>query len=224
MDMGLLDNIDAVIFDMDGTLVDSMWMWEQIDIDYLGKFGMELPEDLQECIEGMSFRETAVYIKERFNIPEDLDTMMKTWNDMAFEYYRTKVDFKPGARWFLEELKKRGIKIGMATSNSTELVNVVLDHLNAHEYFDEIHTSSEVKHGKPFPDIYLLVAEKLGVSNDRCLVFEDILPGIWAGRAARMKVCSVYDKYAHQDISIAMKYSDVYLKGFDVLMDAPSLM
>ena len=71
MDMGLLDNIDAVIFDMDGTLVDSMWMWEQIDIDYLGKFGMELPEDLQECIEGMSFRETAVYIKERFNIPED---------------------------------------------------------------------------------------------------------------------------------------------------------
>ncbi len=185
---------------------------------------MELPEDLQECIEGMSFRETAVYIKERFNIPEDLDTMMKTWNDMAFEYYRTKVDFKPGARWFLEELKKRGIKIGMATSNSTELVNVVLDHLNAHEYFDEIHTSSEVKHGKPFPDIYLLVAEKLGVSNDRCLVFEDILPGIWAGRAARMKVCSVYDKYAHQDISIAMKYSDVYLKGFDVLMDAPSLM
>lgn len=222
--MGLLDNIDAVIFDMDGTLVDSMWMWEQIDIDYLGKFGMELPEDLQECIEGMSFRETAVYIKERFNIPEDLDTMMKTWNDMAFEYYRAKVDFKPGARWFLEELKKRGIKIGMATSNSTELVNVVLDHLNAHEYFDEIHTSSEVKHGKPFPDIYLLVAEKLGVSNDRCLVFEDILPGIWAGRAARMKVCSVYDKYAHQDISIAMKYSDVYLKGFDVLMDAPSLM
>lgn len=221
--MGILDNIDAVIFDMDGTLIDSMWMWEQIDIDYLAKFGYTLPSDLQECIEGMSFTETAGYIQKRFNIPEDTDTMMNTWNDMAFEYYRTKVDFKPGAREFLAELKKRGIKTGMATSNSMELVNVVLDHLNAHEYFDEIHTSSEVKYGKPFPDIYLLVAEKLGVPRERCLVFEDILPGIWAGRAAGMKVCSVYDRYAHQEIKIAMKYSDWYIRGFDVLMDTPSL-
>ena len=222
--MGLLDNIDAVIFDMDGTLIDSMWMWEQIDIDYLARFGYTLPADLQECIEGMSFTETAFYIKDRFNIPEDTDTMMKTWNDMAYEFYRTKVDFKPGAREFLSELKKRGIKIGMATSNSMELVDVVLDHLDAHAYFDEIHISSEVKHGKPFPDIYLLVAEKLGVERNRCLVFEDILPGIWAGKAARMKVCAVYDKYAHQEINIAMKYSDYYIRGFDILFDAPSLL
>lgn len=221
--MGILDNIDAVIFDMDGTLIDSMWMWEQIDIDYLARFGYTLPADLQESIEGMSFKETADYIRKRFNIPEDTDTMMKTWIDMAYEFYRTKVDFKPGAREFLTELKRRGIKIGMATSNAMELVDVVLDHLDAHSYFDEIHVSSEVKHGKPFPDIYLLVAEKLGVSHDRCLVFEDILPGIRAGRAARMKVCSVYDRYAHQEINIAMRYSDYYIRGFDVLMDTPSL-
>ena len=222
--MGILDNIDAVIFDMDGTLIDSMWMWEQIDIDYLARFGYTLPADLQESIEGMSFKETADYIRKRFNIPEDTDTMMKTWIDMAYEFYRTKVDFKPGAREFLTELKRRGIKIGMATSNAMELVDVVLDHLDAHSYFDEIHVSSEVKHGKPFPDIYLLVAEKLGVSHDRCLVFEDILPGIRAGRAARMKVCSVYDRYAHQEINIAMRYSDYYIRGFDVLMDTPSLL
>lgn len=221
--MGILDNIDAVIFDMDGTLIDSMWMWEQIDIDYLARFGYTLPADLQESIEGMSFKETADYIQKRFNIPEDTDTMMKTWIDMAYEFYRTKVDFKPGAREFLKELKRRGIKIGMATSNAMELVDVVLDHLDAHSYFDEIHVSSEVKHGKPFPDIYLLVAEKLGVSHDRCLVFEDILPGIRAGRAAGMKVCSVYDRYAHQEINIAMRYSDYYIRGFDVLMDTPSL-
>ena len=200
--MGILDNIDAVIFDMDGTLIDSMWMWEQIDIDYLARFGYTLPADLQESIEGMSFKETADYIQKRFNIPEDTDTMMKI---------------------FLTELKRRGIKIGMATSNAMELVDVVLDHLDAHSYFDEIHVSSEVKHGKPFPDIYLLVAEKLGVSHDRCLVFEDILPGIRAGRAARMKVCSVYDRYAHQEINIAIRYSDYYIRGFDVLMDTPSL-
>ena len=222
--MGILDNIDAVIFDMDGTLIDSMWMWEQIDIDYLARFGLELPADLQECIEGMSFMETANYIKERFSIPEDTDTMMNTWNQMAYELYRTKVDFKSGAREFLKELKKRGIKIGMATSNSMELVDTVLNHLDAHEYFDEIHTSSEVKHGKPFPDIYLLVAEKLGVEANRCLVFEDILPGIWAGKAARMKVCAVYDRYAHQEVNIAIRYADYYIRGFDILMGLPSLI
>ncbi len=222
--MKILDNIEAVIFDMDGTLVDSMWMWKQIDIDYLGKFGMELPEDLQESIEGMSFRETAVYIKNRFNIPEDIETMMDTWNNMAYEFYKTKVDFKPGARDFVLELMKRGIKTGIATSNSNELVDAVLGHLDAKEYFQEIHTSSEVEHGKPYPDIYLLVAEKLGVAPEKCLVFEDILPGILAGKAAGMKVCAVYDDYSHQELSVKIKNADYYFKGFDILMENKSFL
>lgn len=222
--MKILDNIKAVIFDMDGTLVDSMWMWKQIDIDYLGRFGMELPEDLQESIEGMSFRETAIYIKNRFNIPEDIDTMMNTWNEMAYEFYKTKVDFKPGAREFILELKKRGIKCGIATSNSNELVDAVLGHLKALDYFEEIHTSLEVEHGKPYPDIYLLVAEKLGVDPENCLVFEDILPGIQAGKAAGMKVCAVYDEYSHQEMSVKIRYADYFFIGFDVLMENQQLL
>ena len=222
--MGILDNTDAVIFDMDGTLIDSMWMWKQIDIDYLARYGYKLPDDLQGSIEGMSFRETAVYIKKRFNLPDDIDTMMAAWNEMAYDFYKTKVDFKPGAREFLEELKRRGIRCGMATSNSMELVDAVLDNLKAHEYFEEIHTSSEVPHGKPSPDIYLLVAEKLKVNTDRCLVFEDILPGIQAGHAAGMRVCAVYDRYAHQEINVSIKSADYYVKGFDILMDTPVLL
>ena len=77
------ENIKAVIFDLDGTLLDSMWIWKQIDIDYLSKFGLELPPDLQTAIEGMSFSETAVYIKNRFNIPDSLDKMKSDWNEMA---------------------------------------------------------------------------------------------------------------------------------------------
>ena len=222
--MKILENIEAVIFDMDGTLIDSMWMWKQIDIDYLARFGIELPENLQECIEGMSFRETAIYIKNRFNLDEDIETMMADWNSMAYEFYKTKVDFKPGAREFVLELKKRGIKCGIATSNSNELVDAVLEHLDAKDYFDEIHTSSEVEHGKPFPDIYLLVSEKLQVPPEKCLVFEDILPGIQAGKAAGMKVCAVYDEYSHQEMSVKIKYADYFFIGFDILVEHPFLL
>ena len=92
----MLENIDAVIFDLDGSLVDSMWMWRQIDIEYLGKFGIELPEDLQEAIEGMSFSETACYFKERFRLPDSIQQIKADWNAMAWDKYSNEVPLKEG--------------------------------------------------------------------------------------------------------------------------------
>ena len=83
----MLENIKAVIFDLDGTLVDSMWMWREIDIEYLAGFGIELPDDLQKSISGMSFSETAEYFKDRFGIKDDTDTIKKRWNEMAWDMY-----------------------------------------------------------------------------------------------------------------------------------------
>ena len=75
--------VKGVIFDLDGTLVDSMWMWKQIDVEFLGRYGLEVPKDLERVIEGMSFSETAVYFKERFQLPMTLDEIKSTWNQMA---------------------------------------------------------------------------------------------------------------------------------------------
>lgn len=210
----MLTNVKAVIFDLDGTLVDSMWLWKQIDIDYLGRYGYELPERLQEEIEGMSFSETAVYFKERFKLEESLEKIKSDWNDMAMELYKTKVRLKPGAMEFLQYLKKNNIYTGIATSNSKELLMAVLDALDIKHLFDSIHVSCEVKFGKPAPDIYLLVANDLGVSPESCLVFEDIPQGALAGKNAGMKVCGVHDDAAAKHSEKVWDYSDYYIEGF----------
>lgn len=211
----MLKNIKAVIFDLDGTLIDSMWMWSAIDVEYLGKFGISMPEDLQTCIEGMSFSETAVYFKERFDIPDSLEEIKKEWNQMAWDKYAHEVPFKKGAMEFLEYLRKKGIKTGIATSNSKELVEIVIGRYGAEDFFDSIHTACEVPKGKPAPDIYELVASELQVEPQNCLVFEDVVQGIMAGKNAGMKVCSVYDDFSKDKDEKKRELSDYYIYSFE---------
>ena len=211
-------NKDAVIFDLDGTLVDSMWMWRQIDIEFLGERGIALPEDLQQKIEGMSFRETAVYMQERFQLKETVEELMDIWNKMAFEKYKNEVPLKRGIQKFLEHLKACQIKMGIATSNSPLLVETVLKAQGIFEYFDSIHTANEVEKGKPAPDIYLLVAKDLGVEPEKCLIFEDIVQGIMAGKNAGMTTCAVYDDYSKNDDANKRATADYYIEDYEQII------
>ena len=210
----MLRDIDAVIFDMDGSLVDSMWMWRAIDIEYLGRYGIALPEDLQEKIEGMSFNETAVYFKNHFSIPESLEQIMEEWNRMAWDKYMYEVPLKKGIPEFLEGCRNSGIRLGIATSNSRVLVENVAEVHNLRDYFSCIMTGTDVLRGKPNPDIYLAVAEGLGVSPERCLVFEDIVAGILAGKNAGMRVCAVEDDYSAQARAAKKELADYYIEDF----------
>ena len=214
----LTEGIQAVIFDLDGTLIDSMWMWKQIDIDYLARHGHPLPEDLQDCIEGMSFSETAVYFKERFGLTDSLEIIKSDWNRMAYDIYVNDVPLKPGVLAFLQYLKSKGIRTGIATSNSKELLTAVLESLGITEYFDELHTSCEVAKSKPAPDIYLLVAQKLGVAPENCLVFEDIMQGIMAGKAAGMKVCAIKDEFSLKQEAEKKASADWFIDSFSEIM------
>lgn len=213
----MLQNTDAVIFDLDGSLVDSMWMWREIDIEYLGGFGIPLPEDLQTRIEGMSFHETAVYFKEHFPIPDSLDKIKSDWNKMAWDKYTNEVPLKPGIPEFLEWCRAHGIRLGIATSNSRELVENIARVHNLRGYFSSIVTGCDVKKGKPSPDVYLAVAEELGVAPNRCLVFEDIVPGIQAGKNAGMRVCAVEDAYSAEARGQKRALADYYIQTYTEL-------
>ncbi len=195
------DEVDAVIFDLDGTLIDSMWMWRKIDEEFLGQFGCPVPDDYQKAIEGMSFTETAEYTKNRFKfLPYSVEQLKTIWNQMAYDKYAHEVTTKPGLLSYLTFLKEKGIKTGIATSNSRKLAEAALQGLKIEQYFDSIRTSCEVEQGKPAPDIYLLVAKDLDARPEHCLVFEDVPAGLMAGNRAGMKTFAVADRFsAHME-------------------------
>jgi len=211
--------IEAVIFDLDGSMVDSMWIWKTIDIEYLGKFGIPLPDDLQACIEGMSFSETAAYFKERFALPVDLDSIKEDWNRMAWDKYAHEVPVKKGVAELLKYCQEQGIRAGIATSNSRLLVENAVRAHHLETYFDCIMTGCDVARGKPAPDIYLAVAKELQVAPGNCLVFEDIIPGIQAGKAAGMRVCAVYDEYSRHQDDEKRRLADYYTYHFTELIE-----
>lgn len=209
--------IKAALFDLDGTLVDSMWMWKAIDIEYLGRYQIELPEDLAQCIEGMSFTETAVYMKKRFQIPEEVEAMKAAWNEMAHDKYAFEVPLKAGAYEFLERLKERGIRLAIATSNSRELAETVLRAHRILDWFDAVVTGCEVKNGKPAPDVYLTAAKLVGVKPEECLVFEDVPQGILAGKRAGMTVYAIEDPYSADLTGEKQRLADYYIKDYNEL-------
>ena len=217
-----IHNKKAFLFDLDGTLVDSMWIWESIDVEYLDRFGLELPEDLHSCIEGMSFSETAQYFKERFSIPDTLEKMKSDWNRMAWEKYTQEVPLKSGIREFLRYHRARGVKMAVATSNSRELAEAVIAVHGLTDTFDVIVTGCDVAHGKPFPDVYLEEAVRLGVDPSECLVFEDVVAGIQAGRSAGMEVAAVEDAYSLYQERQKKELADLYIADYQELLPAES--
>lgn len=207
--------IDAVIFDLDGTLFDSMWVWGQIDIEFLGGFGIQLPLVSQEDIEGMSFSETAVYFKNRFNLPLEVEEIKERWIEMAMDKYSHQVRPKKGARAFVRHLKEREIKTAIASSNSHELINAVLEGNQMQDDIDAVAISCEVPRGKPAPDVYLLAAKRLQVEPGRCLVFEDIVAGILGAKRAGMRVWGIEDEYSRPNREEKQKLADGYITDFD---------
>ena len=215
----MLEDKTAVIFDLDGTIADSMWVWADIDHTFFKQRNMTMPPTLNKEIEGMSFTETAEYFIRTFRLSETVDELKDIWNRIALDKYAYETPLKPGADDFLKYLKEHHIKTGIATSNSRLLLDVFLKERHLEPYIDAVTTSCDVNKGKPEPDVYLKTAEKLQVKPEHCLVFEDIPMGILAGKRAGMQVCAMEDTYSLHLTAAKKALADYYITDFRQVLD-----
>ncbi len=213
-----MNNFKAVIFDLDGTLIDSMEVWSKIDEEYLGFFGHEVPKNLQEEITHLTLTETANYFKDKFKIQDSTQEIISTWNTMALHHYSNNIELKDGVIPFLKSLKDKGLKIALATSNSVPLLEAVLNNTGIYHFFDAITTTEEVKKSKDNPDIYLLSADKLNVNPKECLVFEDIVQAVKGAKLSGATVYAIYDKSSEHQKEELEKLADKYIFSFNELL------
>lgn len=205
-----LKNIEGAVFDLDGTLLDSSWVWEKVDEKFLGDRGFQVPDDYVDEISPLGAERAAVYTIERFGLNEDKDDIVREWIEMAKKEYATEVVCKPYAKEFLEELHKLNIKMAVATSSDRELFMKTLEREGILKYFQKIVTVDEVEHGKSYPDIYEEAARRIKVNPHKCLVFEDILAGVTGASLGEFNVVAVFDKKSKHNwekIKSISKYS-----------------
>ncbi len=209
----------GAIFDLDGTLLNSMDVWKKIDITFLDKRGQKVPPGYSDEILAMSFRETAEYTIVRFGLNEQADDVIHEWNQMAIEAYSHHVTLKQGVKQYLHQLKTQGIRLGVCTALSQKLYVPCLQNNDIYQLFDTYVSTDDVDRGKNHPDAWLLCAARLGIAPQDCMAFEDVLPAIWGAKAAHMQICGVYDPYAENDRDEIRKLSDIYIDSFTQLIE-----
>jgi HAD superfamily hydrolase (TIGR01509 family) len=205
----------AYIFDLDGTLLDSMEVWANVDVEFLQKRGLVPPDDYSDKISSMGFTECAEYTIKRFNLDDTVDELLQEWNDLAAFAYGNTVQMKPYAKEYLSKLRKRGARLAIATSSMPQLYEPALRNHGIYDWFDVICNSDEVGCGKNRPDVFLLAAERLGVEPKNCLVFEDILAAVKSAKSVDMTVYAVYDRFSHNDWEEIKQIADYAITDFN---------
>ena len=217
----------AVIFDFDGTIANSRYVWQKVDVDFFAKRGMEIPSDYVEAISVMSFYNGAVYTKEKYNIKESVEEIMNEWNSQALREYKENVVLKPFVKEYLRELKDKGYKIGLATAALHDYYIPVLEREGVLDCFDVFTDTRDDARDKNFPDIYLLCAEKLGSNSANSIVFEDVLKGVKSSVSAGFNTTAVYDNQPENQWEIIKNTANskkMMEEKYDEIMDFSELL
>ena len=184
----------AVIFDLDGVLADSEPWWNQIDAKLLAEYGVSYRGEYHRNVLGVSYRLAVEFYKNAFHISASVEELMRRRGEIATDFFANRVDLFPSAKTTLEQLREMKLPLAVATSSVSASARPLLDRTGIRSLFSVVITGDEVQQGKPHPDIYLRAAKKLGISPEACLVIEDSLAGIAAGKAANMRVAAIPDR------------------------------
>lgn len=208
----------GAIFDLDGTLLDSMHIWHDVDTEFFRRRNLSVTPEYIEIIKNMHLAAAAVYTKEKYDIKESVEEIVNEWLNLCAEAYANDVNLKDGVFEFLSRLHENGIKMAFATASESKVCEGTLKKLGIFDFFDTFAYVSEIGIGKCEPDIYLLTAERMGLFPQDCIVFEDIIEGIRSAKKGDFSVCGVYDESSHNDEAEIRKIADYYIKSFKELL------
>lgn len=184
--------IKAVIFDLDGTLIDSDPCWKEADFLFAKEYGFPLTEEFTKQLSGLGIRESArLFIKE-YNLKETIESFMGLREKYLYKILLSKLELMPFAKELLNKLKNKKYILALATAgHGTEITIQILKKLSIYHYFDFVISGLEVKHSKPAPDVYLYAADKMDLQPSECVAIEDTVNGALSGKAAGMKVVGI---------------------------------
>ena len=205
--------LKGAIFDFDGTLVDSMFIWDTIGEDYLRSLGKEPHEDLKETFMTLTLEQAAEYYRTHYGVTLSVKEIVDGVNTMVEGIYRTRVALKQGVADFLAQLKENGTRMCIATVTDRYLVEETLDRLGILQYFSEIFTCAEVGYGKDKPIIYRKALEHLGTMKNETYVFEDSLFALKTAKADGFTTVGVYDRHENRQDNLK-NLADYYIVDF----------
>lgn len=206
--------IKGAIFDVDGTLLDSMEIWESLGVRYLQGIGMEPEKDLGKILYPMTIEEGVCYVKKQYGLIQDTAQITQEVLSIVRDFYYNEAALKQGALELLERLAQKGIPMAAATSGDRDHVEAAFRRLGISRYFKTIFTCAEVGKGKMNPLIYQMAAESLGTEPEETYVFEDVLYAIQTANKAGFHTVAVYDRFSEQDREEIKKQAEIYLPDF----------
>lgn len=210
-----LGKVEGVIFDLDGTLLDSMWIWDRIGNDYLDSIGIKAQKDLSETLKEMSMKQAAQYFQTEYGVKKSEEQIIAEVNELIADFYNEKVQLKEGVAEFLSYLSDKKIKMCVATASDRTLAINAMKRLNIVSFFEEVYTCGEIGCGKESAAIFEMALKKLETRKENTLVVEDSLHAIKTAKKAGFKVLGIYDSAEINQEKVQM-YADYYWKSFEM--------
>jgi HAD superfamily hydrolase (TIGR01509 family) len=205
--------IEAVVLDLDGVLIQSEEVWDEVRAEYVRERGGRYDDEVQRALMGMSSREWSRYLHEQAGVPDDPETINREVVRRMLERYRRRLPLIPGAVEAVQRLAARW-PLALASSSNRELIDAALELGGLAPFFTVTVSSEEVPRGKPAPDVYLEAAGRLGVDPQRCAAVEDSHGGIRAAKAAGMLVIAVPNPaYPPDDEALALADVTIHTLG-----------
>ena len=216
--------LQSAIFDMDGTLLDSMPMWQDLGVNLLRRFGVQADPALQDRLKSMTLRQGSAYCREVYHLEPSVEELTAMLEKRISDFYHNEVQAKPGVARFLSLLKMEDVWMYVATATDRHLAEAALRHAGIDGYFRGIVTSAEVASGKEeSPEIYERAMRRLRSNKKDTVVFEDALHAIRTAKAAGFRVAAVYDPSAEADQAEIRSLADYYIRSFDEMFEATAL-